>query len=319
MSKTECACGKPTSGAWLCDKCEKTFAYAQVNIGVYYVDMRTVAAKATRYGSVGATKGSIGKAQPLVVDLRFVSGPPDATPAHPGASIASGSQLQWDAWNTIHSWCRTVMEENPEVRMLGPICDACWHKSCTNVRRNRWPRNTVTSMINYLARQQAWILKQQWVTQMMDELTDLERRLSRFVDRPADRWYAGKCSVPDGEGADCPTELYATADRGWIDCPTCGIRHDVAERRDVLLEEAKDYHVTATEAAGALLAWTDYDGTENNLIKRISEWRDRDRLEVKDVTSLLGKDRHLYRLGDIQDLLIEHAQRKQRRTLGVVH
>jgi hypothetical protein len=100
-------------------------------------------------------------------------------------------------------------------------------------------------------------------------------------------------------------------DSGTITCPACGTEHDVASRRDFLLAEAKDYQVTATEAAQALLAWTDYDGTETKLVDRIRKWRDRGHLEVRDVTSLSGRDRHLYRLGDIQVLLIGDAQDAQ--------
>jgi hypothetical protein len=303
----ECRCGKPTSGAAICEKCDTTMGYAVANIAAYYEDLGTVATKRARYGTQGATKGSIGKAQPLPVDLRFVSGPPIA--AHRGASIAPGTQLRWDTWNTVVAWCRTLMEEQPELH--GPTCRTCLHVSCHVTKRRRWPHNTLRSMCLYLDRQHSWIAGQDWAPDMLDEMLDLERRLKRMIDRPADRWYAGKCSVPDEDGADCPTELYALEDRGWIDCPTCGIRHDVAERRDVLLDEAKDYLVTATEAAGALLAWTDYDGTEDKLVDRIRKWRDRGRLDVADVTSLHGRDRHLYRLGDIQALMIEAAQQRQ--------
>jgi hypothetical protein len=143
------------------------------------------------------------------------------------------------------------------------------------------------------------------------------------VDRPADKWYAGKCSTttmgdPDNPSVgSCGVELYAREDRGWIDCPGCGVRHDVAERREFLLIEARDYLVTATEAARALLAWTDYDGTETKLMDRIRKWRDRESLDVADVTSLQGRDRHLYRLGDIQDLLVGDARNTQDRSLAL--
>jgi len=311
--REECRCGRPTAGAAICDNCDVTLGYAVANIAAYYEDLGTVATKRARYGSQGATKGSIGKAQPLVVDLRFISGPPIA--AHRGASIAPGTQLKWDTWNTVVAWCHTVMEDQPEL--IGATCRDCLHTSCHATKRRRWPRNTIRSMCLYLDRQHRWIAGEDWAPDMLGEMLDIENRLKRMIDRPADRWYAGKCSVPDETGADCPTELYAREDRGWIDCPTCGIRHDVAERRDVLLDEAKVYLVTATEAAGALLAWTDYDGTEDKLVDRIRKWRDRDQLEVRGHTEIGGKDRDLYRLGDVQDLLIESAQREQARRIKV--
>jgi len=302
-----CDCGRPTTGAWLCDRCKTTLAIAIANIAAYYTDLETVQTKRARYGTQGATKGSIGKAQPLPIDTRFAD------------TTGRGTQVRWDAWNTLVAWCRTVMEDQPQI--AGAVCQltadtGCLHVSCATIRRRTWPANNVPAMCRYLDRQFRWIVLERWAPDILDELTNLENRLAKLIDRPADKWYAGKCSVPNEEGADCPTELYAQVDRGWIDCPTCGVRHDVTERREALLREAQDYHVTATEAAAALLAWTDYSGTETNLIKRISKWRDRDRLVVQDVLSLYGKDRHLYRLGDIQALMIEHAQREQQRHIG---
>lgn len=323
MNQTVCTCGKPTSGAWLCDDCQKTLRWALVNVGSYLADLETVATRRARFGVTGNTKGSIGKAVPLPVDMRFVSaGPPpknDLSGRPRGATIAPGSQLKWDAWNTIVAWCRVIMEDQPEV--AGPVHVDCLDVSCSQIRRRRYPRNTTASMLHYLARQFRLIVSEEWAPVILDEMLDLERRLARMVDRPADRWYAGKCSARDPfdpAGVMCTSELYANADRGWIDCPGCGTRHDVAERRDFLLAEAKDILVTATEAARALLAWTDYDGTETKLVDRIRKWRDRDKdpLEVRDVTSLAGRDRHLYRLGDIQERLIGDAQDAQTRRVG---
>jgi hypothetical protein len=313
-----CSCGKPTSGAWLCERCEKTFRWALVNVGSYLADLETVTTRRARFGVSGSSKGSIGKTVPLPVDMRFVSAGSPSKNDHSGrprpATLAPGAQLKWDAWNTLVAWCRTIMEDQPEV--YGPAHDDCLDTSCSQIRRRRFPRNTLTSMVHYLARQFRLILTEQWAPDILDEMLDLERRLARMVDRPADRWYAGKCSARDPfdpPGVLCTAELYATADRGWIECPQCATRHDVSERREFLLAEAKDIRVTATEAARALIAWTDYDGTETKLVDRIRKWRDHDKnpLEVRDVTSLAGRDRHLFRLGDIQERLIGDAQDAQ--------
>lgn len=303
MNQT-CECGQPTSGAWLCDDCTKTFRYALPNVAYYYTDLGTVERKQTRYGNTGATKGSIGKTQPLPVDLRFAGTKPDEAP---------GTQLKYDTWATVVAWCRTVMEDQPERR--GPTCDShCLHVSCAHIRRSRWPRNTITSMVNYLARQFSYILSQEWAPIMFDEFLDLEKRLTRMVNRPADKWYAGRCGVGDEHGT-CETELYATADKGTIECKGCGITHDVGERREFLLKEAKEYHVTATEAAAALIAWTDYDGTTKKVIDLIAYWHEKGALEDRGVTEVKGQWRKVYRLGDVQDRLIEHAQREQQRRL----
>lgn len=291
-----CNCGRPTAGAELCDHCAGTLALALVNLNAYWGDLDTVETKRTRYGG-SASKGSIGKAQPLPVDGRFL----DVT--------GDGTQIRWDVWASVVAWCRVVMEDQPEL--TGPVCTTCIHQSCAAVRRRRWPRNTIGSMLAYFDRQFRWIIREHWVATFLDEMLDNEKRLRRMVDRPADRWYAGKCSAQDENGI-CTAELYATRESGTIVCPACEALHDIGTRRDFLLDEAKGYLVTATEAAGALLAWTDYDGSETKLVDRISKWRDREQLSVRDVTSLHGRDRHLYRLGDIQELMIATAQHLQR-------
>lgn len=318
MTTTTCSCGRPTSGARFCERCEKTFSYSIVHVGVYYDDLvNTVATKRTRFGNAGATKGSIGKSQPLPVDTRFidVTAPSDA-PSPEGSrgrpSLAPANQLRYDSWQTIVAWTQTVMESSG-TPLIEPACTTCVHLSCSEIRRRRHPaRGTIPSMIRYLARQFRWIIRQDWAPTMADELLDLERRLARMVDRPADRRYAGKCSALTMDGR-CEAELYARMDSGRVTCPRCKAEHDVTERRDILLSEAKHYLVTATEAAGALMAWTDYEGSEDKLIDRIRKWRDRGKLDVADVTSLHGRDRHLYLLGDIQDLMVAAAQDQQKR------
>lgn len=292
-------CTKPTAGAHICRACETTLAYALANIAAYYDDLRTVAERRTRYGAQ-AGKPSIGKTQPLPVDMRFVD-----TANHGGAG--RGTALAEDARNTLVGWCRATREHNPT--RTGPACrDACLHTTCAGVRRTTPPADTVPSMVRYLARMTPAILREDWIGDMLDELLYLEKRLRRFVDRPAERWYAGKC--------DCGVDLYAQADRGTVRCTGCDAEYEVALRRDFLLREAEDYLVTATEAARALIAWTDYDGTVDKLTDRIGKWRDRDQLEVRDVTSLNGRDRHLYRLGDIQGLLIDAARARQARQVA---
>lgn len=301
MSESICDCGRPTAGAVLCGRCQETLAYSLVNTAAYWDDLDTVSTKATHYGSANSGGAKVWKTQPLPVDGRFT----DVT--------GDGTQVRYDVWASVVAWCRVVMEDQPELD--GPTCVSCIHTSCAQIRRRRWPRNSVRSMMAYFDRQFRWIIREEWAATFLDEMLDNERRLRRLVDRPADRWYAGKCSAADGDTI-CETELYALADRGDITCPSCEEVYDVSVRRDFLLEQAKGYNVTATEAARALLAWTDYEGTEAKLVDRIRKWRDRERLDVRDVTSLSGRDRHLYRLGDIQDLLIGDAQDTQKRHIG---
>lgn len=87
------------------------------------------------------------------------------------------------------------------------------------------------------------------------------RQLSEAVSRAEDylappaRWYAGVCSAPvvgeDGVEGDCTRDLYARGTTGKVRCPACHARHDVAERRAVLLDRVDDQLVTLREFVGA--------------------------------------------------------------------
>jgi len=295
-----CRCGREVhEGASLCSRCVRTLDHALVNVAVHYADFETVATRRTRYGSPVATRGSVGKSRPLGFDLRFAppshvteaDSAPDQLPGREGA----GTELVHDVRNTVTTWVRVCLDDWPSLSTPADHIPAC----CTFLQ------GIVTA-----------IAGQPWAEELLEDMLRLEKALARFVDRPSERWYAGKCSAQDpgaeDDGdAECTYELYARTDSGTIRCQACGTDHDVAERREFLLREARDYHVTATEAAGALIAWTDYDGSESKLVDLIRKWRDREKLDVADVTSLLGRDRHLYRLGDIQELLVQHAQRAQ--------
>lgn len=300
-----CTCGRETAGTVLCSYrdgdgkqagCATTLAYAVANIAVYY------------HHAHPDDHRQLGGGDPVKTWEGHIVG---GTPTMPA------TQTRWDSWATVVAWCRVHMEELGPAP-AGDVCEgSCLHAHCAAARRLAWPTSTVPSMAHYLARQHRWTINQHWAPDMLNELLDTEERLRRLVDIPAPRWYAGRCMVDllvDDVVTYCQAELYATTERGTIHCPACGITHDVAERRDYLLAEANDQLVTASSAAAALAAWTDYDGSPAKLTKRISAWRDDDRLEVRDVTTLHGRDRHLYRLGDIQDLLVQHMQRKVNRS-----
>lgn len=300
MSDKTCQCGQPTSGAKMCPRCIKTLEVSIANVGAHHGDLDTLRRRQTRYGD-GHGKGSIGKSQPLPVDQRFT----DRT--------GDGSRLDMETRNTVSTWCRIVMDEDP--RIVGPYCaHACLHTSCATTFRRRYPRDTVQSMCAYLLRQLRHVTSAEWVEEILDEFTDLERRLSRMVDRPADRWYAGKCGA-EHDGEVCEADLYARADKGDVECRTCGETHKVDERRTYLLREAREVLVTATEAAGALIAWTEYDGSLQKLIDRIAKWRDRGLLITHGQMPVKGQPRDLYRLGDIETrLMAAEQQRSLKRT-----
>lgn len=294
---TTCSCGEPIDGATLCARCTKTLAIAIANVSAHHADLDTLRAKLARYSATGhKTTGS--RETPIPVDGRFTD------------PIGTGSQVAADTRNTCVAWTREVLDANPPMPQPGPVCRKCGHDSCETYRRRRHPRDTVQAMCGYLL---GWVDRMRTHVDgpmMLDEFTDLERRLARLVDRPAERWYAGICSAPIGDDEHCPAEVYARADRGHIECQECGEQHDVQARREYLLGEAENVLATASEAARAVTVWSDYDRGETRLVRRISDWQRRKRIETRGHVEELGRMRPTYRIGDILDLLADDARRE---------
>ena len=303
-------------GTSLCDRCVKTFDIALTNIAGDWPDLETLRthAKAVRYDRGGGKGGT--KSRPLGVDLRFVRPSnaakegPDAVPGREGR----GTELVHAARNALVGWTRILLEDYPPA--CGPVCGRpCLHRSCAEVRRRAHPRDTIPAVCYYLQGHLSAIAASDWAGEALTEACRIERELTVLLDIPPVRWYAGRCGAGDDSGNECTAEVYAIEDDLLVRCPACGTEHDVQWRRDVLLEEAKNYHVTATEAASALVAWTDLAESDVKLVDRIRKWADRRRIEVVGHVEVKGQERRLYRLGDVQALLVEAAQREQERVL----
>ncbi len=146
--------------------------------------------------------------------------------------------------------------------------------------------------------------------QMYDALQKAHETTETLIDRPADKWYAGICSAGNSDDTACQQELYATTDKGDITCPKCAFTHDIQTRRNTLLKHAADVLATATEAARAIVVWSDYERGENLLVKRIGMWAERGRITPKGTRTISGKQRPTYRIGDILNILeeSEHAR-----------
>lgn len=289
-----CTCDGNPTGIYLCRHCQHTLEVALMRVADYADAAEDVRTRQTRIGNGGRSPGKRTKGEgatlPMLVDERWVD-------------YGDGQRALDDARNTIGTWARIVMDERPEV--AGPTCGTpCLHTSCNHVRISRWPRDTIRAMCAYLDRQHRWIEGRDWAPELLSEVTYTEGTLRRLVDRPRERWYAGKCA--------CDADLYAHSGRrhATVRCGHCGTEWDLASRREFLLQEAEHVLVSATEAAEALSSWTDYDGRVETLAGRIRQWRSRGMVEVVGTIVQHGKIRPLFRLGDLRAALEEDARRK---------
>lgn len=288
MTEVLCACGKPTGGAWLCQQCQQTLRWALVNVATYYVDLGTVARKETRYGADGGfTKGPVGKDQPLVVDMRFASGPVSVTPEPDGRrrSMPEGGRLRWDAWHTIVMWAGTVMAD--QRPLTGPACEKCKHMTCAQVRRRVWPdQRSTTSLVAYLCRQFDYVVRSEWAPQLLDEMLHLEKRLKRMVDRNRDRMYLGVCTnvltaaVILGGLDVCPGSVYALEGDPTGKCDECAKEYDVASSRAGLEAELDAMLMTAADIARSA-TYLGLNADRERVRKRINQWHTRGVIEAK--------------------------------------
>ena len=175
------------------------------------------------------------------------------------------SEVGWVAVNTVSTWCRVLLEETP---------------SLVPPRKKDMPAHC-----RFLLRHVGRLRVAEYGAEAFDELTDLEQLLRRVVDRPAERMYAGPCSV-------CNGDLYGKPGASSVMCRPCGLEFDVAERLAWMQLQVYGRLVSASEGAALLsrFAMQTQQGT-------IDTWARRGRLVVK------GHDGRGHRLYLFDDLI----------------
>lgn len=319
MSEPECAiCGRPTD-APVCHPDALSASQALAGAAGHAEDAETVIARQTHYGS--AHPGRPGEVQPdadgvLEVNrrnplmafawqasierpkrgaLRPGKIPPDLAAADAYDDIA----------NTITTWARHICEtrgvELPARRpLLGPLCDQgydCPHPSCAGVRFRK-PPAAVGEAALWLATQAEWLRHRPEAAEAFDELTDACSRLARLVDRPgAGEQLVGMC--------DCGKILYAPHGRTHVVCPepTCALRWNVNESRDILRTALRGKLFTAAEAGWFAAYWD--ERTSEQIRKLINKWSERGRLTVHG--EIDGDPTFLF--GDVIDRLAQSPRR----------
>lgn len=134
-------------------------------------------------------------------------------------------------------------------------------------------------------------------------------QVRRVCDRPADLIYIGRCGGQSGTSSDgCVEDLYARPGAPYVRCRGCGTNVDVTTRQEWLLRVLEDHLATATEIARAVSRLGEPVKAE-----RIRKWAERGRVEKRGERprGQNGKPDPLYRVGDVLDLLLAEAARKE--------
>ena len=128
------------------------------------------------------------------------------------------------------------------------------------------------------------------------------RAAYRAIDRMQEREYLGQCMYEEG-GLTCHAEVWARPGAHQATCTQCEVTHDVAERREWLLDKAEDLIVTPREASRYV---GEVGGMEIRQ-QQIRNYLDRKRIAVR--PSPDGVKR--FRLGDLLQLLRDDTARRK--------
>jgi len=203
---------------------------------------------------------------------------------------------------------RTLAGWVTEVRILtpaaGPTCQRCAHSSCDRIRFAQPVDNHPVAMASWLRDRLDRLATYPHALELTGDLADVIEAARTAVDLPY-RLYLGPCETPRCVERD--QLLYATdVDATAVVCRGCGRSYDVVEVKAALLARLPNRLASATEISRAL---TSLD--EPVTPERIRKWAERGRL----VPHGLDPDRHpTYRIGDVQELLVEAERVRQARS-----
>lgn len=154
---------------------------------------------------------------------------------------------------------------------------------------------------------------------LYDEIVDSHKHARKLIDRPADRLYLGDCNS-DIDDVFCSEPLFGNEREATATCKACGTVWPQDARLVVIREQAskglRDRIMTASEAAGVLIAYNITDSDQSKMTDRIRKWAEQPKDPNKkpkltkrvDLRHVGERSRPGYRFGDILDIV--HSGRK---------
>ena len=202
----------------------------------------------------------------------------------PSGSAGTVSPLPFDVGAS-----RAIHELRAELVGLVRVCVD--HHVASRDYIDADPDDTLPSISRWLLWRVDGMAAQPWAADVL-RLVRIVEHCTKVIDRPADRTFAGPCDA-------CGQDLYVEPGRPDVICFDCGLAYDLAARRAWLLSVVNDRLATAIEIARALTSLSMPVNAE-----RVRQWKHRGRL-VERAHDRRG--RPLFRVGDVVDLLLEHA------------
>ncbi|WP_028472978.1 hypothetical protein [Nocardioides alkalitolerans] len=335
-----CEARTTARGYTLCTTCTRTLTTALANVVAHHADLQsTVRTRRTRFGGGGGPRSDT---HPLPLDVRFTPSRPEDDPTAP-LTAGKGDRVDLDVRTTLNRWSKTLLTTWP------PIPDQEHQSAADALeaaRRAAPTRHSVAHHAAHIRRLVDHIARHDHAPRLLDDMLRLERTLRAVIDRPGDRWPLGTCGLniepekphnittcgcrchhgprfacdtgDDGchpeqtviPAIRCEQKLWAPErDSRIVTCPGCGTQWPVAYRREVLLDVAEDEAATVEQIARIVTAIEDRDGQTARLASRIRRWTSRGELTAVGSTLIAGRQRSLYRVRDVRDLLARNDHR----------
>lgn len=223
------------------------------------------------------------------------------------------SDSQWTIRNTLTVWVHDIADTRGHAvqtpgTAAGPRCRSgagCRHASCGLIRW-RTPEAPEATLARYLARHDTlrWLRHRPYAGEAFEELTNACRLLRITIDTQPQRAFAGPCQAPTADGTPCPTDLYARPGADYITCRDCSATHEVARRRQWLLDQVRDQLVPASMIATVVTQWSD----QTLASATVRSWIRRNRLPAK---GYLLDGRPTYNVGDALELMQNSSPREE--------
>lgn len=274
--------GEVTNGLALCNRCQQTLRVSLTNVAAFHTDVLRIQ-----------------PGQRVKVRSAYKSTPPpNVAVTFDPVTVATGYV---DA--IVIGWVRNLQDDRPGIgEPPADIARACG-----------WLESHVPSIATL-----------EWAGEIVDEMLECERRLQRLIDQSDTGWYAGVCGNeigrawheyeegPEVEVITCPRGLYGTVGTSWVRCPECGRTWNAADRRAVMIAEAREQVAPLTVIARAVIGLTD-EMSEERLTRRIKRWIDREQLKDLGVRVIDGRPRRVYSLGEVFDLVSGEVKPRDKR------
>ena len=277
------------TGITLCGRCRTTAYYALANIGSYYADLDKIP-------TAGVRRRSNTAADPTgIAAARIIRDPV--------------TEIDDKTVATLGGWADCLPGRHPRA---------------------------VSDLVPWLTERLDKTVTNEWAARYLAELKALEKSLGMVAARADTGEYVGvcgnvlaaeqvhdertcacachsgldlECDVPGGCGREyavlppelCDRPLYARRDAGWVPC-LCGARWDVRGRRQQLVRDAEEELAPVAVIAHLAALWIG-EPSVGKVESRINLWAHRKKIHHVTTKVIDGRERKVYRVGDVLDLL----------------